>query len=187
MLLPSLRSSQNNANAMTIADLNSSNNSLPPTNLHQKSSLIESAPLKSSRALPDRSNTARKSRKEISLSLPVVPGKKRFDNGTIKITMANGVQPSPHLLQNPISSTTLLPPPSDGTSRSEDSRSLRSKTGGSRLKSDLATYFPAFDDIIAGVPQPPGWLKFHTQKNRIMMLIIYHCRLCTGQRHHPYH
>jgi hypothetical protein len=39
---------------------------------------------------------------------------------------------------------------------SQDKRSLRSHDGGSRLKSDLATYFASYDDIIAGVPKPAG-------------------------------
>jgi hypothetical protein len=30
---------------------------------------------------------------------------------------------------------------------------LRSHDGGSRLKSDLATYFANYDDIIAGLPE----------------------------------
>jgi hypothetical protein len=42
---------------------------------------------------------------------------------------------------------------------SEDTRSLRSKAGGSRLKSDLATYFTNFDDIISGAPREPGTQK----------------------------
>jgi hypothetical protein len=42
---------------------------------------------------------------------------------------------------------------------SQDKRSLRSHDGGSRLKSDLATYFSCYDDIIAGVPKPAGMLK----------------------------
>jgi hypothetical protein len=39
---------------------------------------------------------------------------------------------------------------------SHDKRSLRSHDGGSRLKSDLATYFASYDDIIAGVSKPAG-------------------------------
>jgi hypothetical protein len=38
----------------------------------------------------------------------------------------------------------------------QDKRSLRSHDGGSRLKSDLATYFASYDDIIAGVVKPAG-------------------------------
>jgi len=44
----------------------------------------------------------------------------------------------------------------------QDKRSLRSHDGGSRLKSDLATYFSSYDDIITGVPKPAGmFLKFN--------------------------
>jgi len=38
----------------------------------------------------------------------------------------------------------------------QDKRSLRSHDGGSRLKSDLATYFASYDAIIAGVSKPAG-------------------------------
>jgi hypothetical protein len=38
----------------------------------------------------------------------------------------------------------------------EESRSLRSKAGGTRLKSDLAIYFANFDDIITDAPKSPG-------------------------------
>ncbi|KAF1912661.1 something about silencing, SAS, complex subunit 4-domain-containing protein, partial [Ampelomyces quisqualis] len=43
-----------------------------------------------------------------------------------------------------------------------DKRSLRSHDGGSRLKSDLATYFSSYDDIIAGVPKPSEFLDYDT-------------------------
>ena len=38
----------------------------------------------------------------------------------------------------------------------EETRALRSKAGGTRLKSDLAVYFANFDDIIADAPRSPG-------------------------------
>ncbi|KAF2674300.1 hypothetical protein BT63DRAFT_7119 [Microthyrium microscopicum] len=41
----------------------------------------------------------------------------------------------------------------------EETRSLRSKAGGSRLKSDLAIYFANFEDVIAGTPQPKEYLS----------------------------
>lgn len=44
-------------------------------------------------------------------------------------------------------------------STSQDKRSLRSHDGGSRLKSDLPTYFANYDDIIAGLPKPSGMLS----------------------------
>ncbi|KAF2088349.1 hypothetical protein K490DRAFT_65025 [Saccharata proteae CBS 121410] len=39
-----------------------------------------------------------------------------------------------------------------------DKRSLRSQDGGSRLKSDLAIYFPNYDEVISGVPKKPDFL-----------------------------
>ncbi|KAH3909141.1 hypothetical protein HBH56_168730 [Parastagonospora nodorum] len=44
----------------------------------------------------------------------------------------------------------------------QDKRSLRSHDGGSRLKSDLATYFASYDDIIAGVSKPAEFLDYDT-------------------------
>lgn len=53
-----------------------------------------------------------------------------------------------------------VPPPTTpaqtGTAVGQDQRSLRSKDGGSRLKSELATYFANYDEIMAGVPEPSG-------------------------------
>ncbi|KAF2281309.1 uncharacterized protein EI97DRAFT_364746, partial [Westerdykella ornata] len=45
---------------------------------------------------------------------------------------------------------------------SQDKRSLRSQDGGSRLKSDLATYFSNYDEVIAGVPEESDALDLHT-------------------------
>jgi len=46
--------------------------------------------------------------------------------------------------------------PATTAATATDKRSLRSQDGGSRLKSDLATYFANYDDIMAGVPKTPG-------------------------------
>ncbi|KAH7408086.1 something about silencing, SAS, complex subunit 4-domain-containing protein [Phaeosphaeria sp. MPI-PUGE-AT-0046c] len=54
-----------------------------------------------------------------------------------------------------------LAPATTGTS-STDKRSLRSHDGGHRLKSDLATYFASYDDIIAGVAKPAEFLDLDT-------------------------
>lgn len=61
--------------------------------------------------------------------------------------------PSTRTTPRPGSAGKLAPATSKG---SQDKRSLRSHDGGSRLKSDLATYFASYDDIIAGVPKPAG-------------------------------
>lgn len=42
----------------------------------------------------------------------------------------------------------------------DESRSLRSKSGGSRLKSDLAIYFSDYEDIINNAPKSPGRSSF---------------------------
>lgn len=98
-------------------------------------------------------------------ALPRSPGqarrllKRKFsasDDADPKIP--NGLQPSPVLeLSVP---TNKAPGKSVAATlnriASEDTRSLRSKAGGSRLKSDLATYFPNFEDIISGALAEPG-------------------------------
>jgi hypothetical protein len=43
-----------------------------------------------------------------------------------------------------------------GPWKKEETRALRSKAGGTRLKSDLAVYFSNFDDIITGAPKSTG-------------------------------
>jgi hypothetical protein len=54
--------------------------------------------------------------------------------------------------------------PTQTPAGSQDKRSLRSHDGGSRLKSDLATYFANYDDIMAGVPKPPGmWSRSYRE------------------------
>ncbi|KAI8940056.1 hypothetical protein NX059_003775 [Plenodomus lindquistii] len=52
--------------------------------------------------------------------------------------------------------------PAPGSSTSQDKRSLRSHDGGSRLKSDLPTYFANYDEVIAGLPQSSELLDFET-------------------------
>ncbi|CAI6278423.1 unnamed protein product [Periconia digitata] len=68
--------------------------------------------------------------------------------------------------QLPSANSTPVPPrlaapvrtPQQPGSANTDKRSLRSHDGGSRLKSDLATYFSGYDDIIAGVEKSPEFL-----------------------------
>jgi hypothetical protein len=80
------------------------------------------------------------------------------------LTITNGVSaplgiraddvPSARSTPRPGSAGKLAPAASSASST--DKRSLRSHDGGSRLKSDLATYFSSYDDIIAGVPKAAG-------------------------------
>ncbi|CBX95218.1 predicted protein [Plenodomus lingam JN3] len=49
------------------------------------------------------------------------------------------------------------------TTTSQDKRSLRSHDGGSRLKSDLPTYFANYDEVIAGLPQSSDLLDLDTR------------------------
>lgn len=44
----------------------------------------------------------------------------------------------------------------DAEARSQDKRTLRSQDEGSRLKSELSTYFPNFEQIMTDAPQQPG-------------------------------
>lgn len=66
--------------------------------------------------------------------------------------------PSDASTPRPNGTTPGLTVPAQG-GNNQDKRSLRSQDGGSRLKSDLAIYFSCYDDIIAGVPKPPGMLS----------------------------
>ncbi|KAF2742599.1 hypothetical protein M011DRAFT_378260, partial [Sporormia fimetaria CBS 119925] len=55
-----------------------------------------------------------------------------------------------------VSTASTLPVPE---APAQDKRSLRSQDGGSRLKSDLTTYFSNYEDIIAGLPEPSGIIR----------------------------
>lgn len=82
------------------------------------------------------------------------------------VQSTNGVQTSLNLREDDVPSHSATPKPDvqgglavpAGTSQSQDKRTLRSQDGGSRLKSDLAIYFPNYDDVIAGVERKPGTL-----------------------------
>ncbi|KAH9879420.1 hypothetical protein J1614_002860 [Plenodomus biglobosus] len=52
--------------------------------------------------------------------------------------------------------------PAPASTASQDKRSLRSHDGGSRLKTDLPTYFANYDEVIAGLPQSSELLDFET-------------------------
>ncbi|KAF2682749.1 hypothetical protein K458DRAFT_390666 [Lentithecium fluviatile CBS 122367] len=70
--------------------------------------------------------------------------------------------PSGSSTPNPSGMGASLGVPAQTPAPSTDKRSLRSHDGGSRLKSDLATYFGNYDDIMAGVPKPPEFLDIDT-------------------------
>lgn len=86
-------------------------------------------------------------------------------NGSLLQT-TNGVRTRLTITHNDIPSGDSTPAPdsvkSAGTNPpqagkpSKETRTLRSKDGGSRLKSDLSTYFANFDDIISDAPKAPG-------------------------------
>jgi hypothetical protein len=83
------------------------------------------------------------------------------------LRITNGVPATLGLHQDDIPSgpstpgATLDTPVAASQSQSQDKRSLRSHDGGSRLKSDLATYFANYDDIIAGLPETSGTYIFY--------------------------
>ncbi|KAK8162771.1 something about silencing, SAS, complex subunit 4-domain-containing protein [Phyllosticta citrichinensis] len=87
------------------------------------------------------------------------------------VQTTNGVQSSLNVAHDPIPSAIATPRP-DGqrghpapgpaSARSQDKRSLRSHDGGSRLKSDLAIYFPNYDEVIAGTERKPDFLDVDT-------------------------
>jgi hypothetical protein len=76
------------------------------------------------------------------------------------LTITNGVSAPLGVHADDVPSARSTPRPGSAgklaPASSTDKRSLRSHDGGSRLKSDLATYFSSYDDIIAGVPKAAG-------------------------------
>jgi hypothetical protein len=71
------------------------------------------------------------------------------------LSVTNGVSARLGIDADDLLSARSTPRPGSA-GKPQDKRSLRSHDGGSRLKSDLATYFASYDDIIAGVPKPAG-------------------------------
>src|ERR1700759_2606219 len=164
---PNSHTTNNDATAPNVALRSSSrmNKTLHETKLHPNASVVDATRQKPLHSLPDR--TGRKLRLAATLEakkLSTIQGRKRrleeTDNSSSNII--NGVQlpaggeqrerPRPTVPQQPQTNGTT----EQGKSASEDTRSLRSKAGGSRLKSDLATYFSNFEDIISGVSHAPG-------------------------------
>ncbi|KAL1637093.1 hypothetical protein SLS56_000749 [Neofusicoccum ribis] len=82
------------------------------------------------------------------------------------VQTTNGVQTQLDLRDDDVPSQSATPKPDGqggllvpaGTSQSQEKRTLRSQDGGSRLKSDLAIYFPNYDDVIAGVETKSDFL-----------------------------
>lgn len=83
------------------------------------------------------------------------------------IQTTNGVQTTLNIREDDISSQVSTPRTdgshnegtaglSTGASTTQEKRTLRSHDGGSRLKSDLAIYFPNYDEIISDAPKDPG-------------------------------
>ena len=78
----------------------------------------------------------------------------RTTNGVLQpLGIADDDVPSGHSTPRPGSAGKLVVP---APVTAKDKRSLRSQDGGSRLKSDLATYFANYDDIIAGLQETSG-------------------------------
>ncbi|KAK8203693.1 something about silencing, SAS, complex subunit 4-domain-containing protein [Phyllosticta capitalensis] len=78
----------------------------------------------------------------------------------------NGVQSSlnvahgqiPSAVATPRPEQRVVPAPGPASAQSQDKRSLRSHDGGSRLKSDLAIYFPNYDEVISGTERKTDFL-----------------------------
>jgi hypothetical protein len=129
----------------------------PPEVLHvQKSSIgrvahptSDGLPTRTSRSLPDR----RPPKRKFSAS---EDADSKISNG-LKAGLSIRELPDRTIPRNRVLDRNVSP--RKRRTASEDTRSLRSKAGGSRLKSDLATYFTNFDDIISGAPREPGTQK----------------------------
>ncbi|KAK8233262.1 something about silencing, SAS, complex subunit 4-domain-containing protein, partial [Phyllosticta capitalensis] len=90
----------------------------------------------------------------------------------------NGVQSSlnvaygqiPSAVATPRPEQRVVPAPGPASAQSQDKRSLRSHDGGSRLKSDLAIYFPNYDEVISGTERKTGTQPSPTAKRRSSLL-----------------
>lgn len=109
---------------------------------------------------PNRSNEAVKSRALKALPLRDKPGTK------IAVT-SRPPDPPPQQINGSTTTTTLqdvqatsringLTINTTGTLSQAEKRSLRSHDGGSRSKSELALYFPNYDELVSIDPKEPG-------------------------------
>ncbi|KAF2146666.1 uncharacterized protein K452DRAFT_355139 [Aplosporella prunicola CBS 121167] len=121
-------------------------------------------------ALKNRGSTRKKGATPISNAEEPRPPTKvtvtQPHGGLVQTT--NGVQTSLDIREDDVPSNSATPKPEgtgallvpgSGPPQSQDKRTLRSQDGGSRLKSDLAIYFPNYDEVISGVPQQPDFLE----------------------------
>ena len=133
--------------------------------VHQSSSakLAVSEKLNSSVRKPTRSHP---------LTRPSAGADRKPPNPPTKVTVTqphgslfetvNGVRARLNVTHDDLSSKAPTPRSesingrASSTGRPQEARSLRSKDGGSRIKSELAIYFGNYDEIINDAPRTPG-------------------------------
>jgi hypothetical protein len=156
------------SSAVALRSSTRANKTLYTRKLHPNATVPKETKPKSSHSpLPDRTSRKLRQTELLETKKPIrLQSKKRRSDGSDKTSskIINGVQPSIGEEQDDDKPQVPQLPQTNGTNvedkaTSEETRSLRSKAGGSRLKSDLATYFSNFEDIITGVPQTPGTHK----------------------------
>jgi hypothetical protein len=103
---------------------------------------------------------------------------------TLGVTV-DDVNELPPALSTPVANgASLTVPGSSKGTQAQDKRTTRSQDGGSRLKSDLATYFSSYDDIIAGVPKPSGTMSLKLEDACCRTNI---CRISRPRNPYIYH
>jgi hypothetical protein len=81
---------------------------------------------------------------------------------TARLHTTNGDLSSAASTPRPDSLSNSNAPQNKTSLSSKETRTLRSKDGGSRLKSALTIYFANYDDIITDAPKPPGMCSTST-------------------------
>ena len=173
---PSLRSSSRNNPIFnevprTLADQNQNQNQNPLTNSrrgkHTRASSLENQSNISVKRLrlghPDLTRSRHVSKTYVPKSLPIRDRSAAQDAATqagkprkpAPPRHINGTTTALHPVQSFNNHTTLTVNTTDLSSQN-DKRSLRSHDGCSRSKSELALYFPNYDELVSIEPKEPG-------------------------------
>lgn len=136
--------------------------------VHQFSSANQPKPTVSERL----NSSARKPTRSHLLPRPSAVADRKPPNPPTKVTVTqphgglletvNGVRAHLNITDDDLSSKAPTPRSesingrASSTGRPQEARSLRSKDGGSRIKSELAIYFGNYDEIINDAPRIPG-------------------------------
>ena len=148
----------------------------PTHQLHAAEAFVDAVPRKATRARSDdAAGSPAPSSDEAALPPTIVTVTQPYGE---LLRTANGSQKRLKLAEDDNASQASTPrpdsvngarPAANGASKAE-SRTLRSKDVGSRLKSELSKFFPEYDDVMNDVPESPGTWAFVSALARVRLI-----------------